>query len=557
MRRLRIVLALSATLGVAGCVSPREFLDDMQPVAMQTVLSRARFELNCPTATGTLISKEMVKPALQGTHVGKIERAEYTIGVAGCGQRRTFIAVCLERGTDCLAARLLVTAEPASAPSAGLFDTFDIAEEAYIYAFPMIAGYKAMYEFAIDKSSSQYKAPFNQIYNTKETFTPKDTAIVTPNSDTPYSLAWMDLRAEPVVLCVPGIEKRRYYSVQLVDLYSFNIGYIGSRATGNGAGCYMLSGPGWKGAKPSGIAKVFPVETQYTLAIYRTQLFSPGDIENVWKVQAGYTVQTLSAYLKQPAPPPPPAPQFPKFTDNAFKTEAFAYLNFLLQFTPPAAEETALRARFAEIGIAPGKPYDFTKLGLEDKLANGVGIKHGFEKIKQKRESLGREVSGWRVTSSFGDRAFFNGDWLLRAGAALAGLYGNDEVEAMYPIAYVDNRGAKLDAGKYRYTITFPAKAYPPVNAFWSVTMYDGKSQLLVANPINRYLINSPMLPQLKKNADGSLTMYIQKDSPGKGRGSNWLPAPDGPFYLVMRLYWPKKEALDGTWKPAPVVRAN
>ena len=323
----------------------------------------------------------------------------------------------------------------------GVFETKDIAESAYIYGFPMVANYKALYEFTIDKKSGQYKAPFNQIANEARVFTPKDTTIVTPNSDTPYSLLEMDLRAEPLVLCVPEVEKARYYSVQLVDMYTFNDGYIGSRATGNGAGCYMVAGPSWKGATPAGIAKVFRCETEFGLAIYRTQLFNPADIDNVKKVQAGYKVQTLSQFLGQPAPVAAPDPKWPTFTENAFKTDAFSYLNFLLQFCPTVPEEAALRQRFAEIDIAAGKRFDFEKLPLEDKAAVGIGIKDGFEKIKTKRETIGKEVNGWRVGAAFGDRAFYNGDWLLRAAAALAGIYGNDAVEALYPMAVSRQQG--------------------------------------------------------------------------------------------------------------------
>jgi hypothetical protein len=439
----------------------------------------------------------------------------------------------------------------------GVFEVKDIAGSAYVYGFPMIANYKALYQFAIDKNSGQYKAPFNQIANDAHVFTPKDTAVVTPNSDTPYSLVEMDLRAEPLVLCVPEVDRGRYYSVQLVDMYTFNVGYIGSRATGNGAGCYMVAGPGWKGTTPEGIAKVFPLDTEFGLAIYRTQLFNPADIDNVKKVQAGYKVQTLSQFLGQPPPIAAAEPKWPPFTDKAFKTDVFSYLNFLLRFCPDVPAESVVRQRFAQIDIAPGRKFDFEKLPLEDKVAVGVGIRDGFDKIKQKRETMGKEVNGWRVTSAFGDRAFYNGDYLLRAAAALAGVFGNDAVEALYPMAPSDNRGDKLDGSKHRYTLTFPAGQYPPVNAFWSVTMYDGKTQLLIENPIDRYLINSPMLPSMKKGRDGSLTIYIQKDSPGKDKESNWLPAPNGPIYLVMRLYWPKREALDGEWKPAPVVRVD
>jgi len=439
----------------------------------------------------------------------------------------------------------------------GLFETKDIAESAYIYAFPMIANYKALYQFSVDKQSGQYKAPFNQIASEARVFTPKDTAIVTPNSDTPYSMVEMDLRAEPLVLCVPEVEPHRYYSVQLVDMYTFNVGYIGSRATGNGAGCYLVAGPGWKGTTPAGIAKVFPLETEFGLAIYRTQLFNAADIDNVKQVQAGYKVQTLSQFLGQPAPVAAPAPKWPAFKEDAFKTEAFSYLDFLLQFCPTVPQETTVRQRFAEIDVAPERRFDFERLPLEDKLAVGIGIKDGFEKIKQRRATIGKEVNGWRIGTAFGDRAFYNGDFELRAAAALAGVFGNDAIEALYPMAVADNKGDPLDGHKHRYTITFPAGQYPPVNAFWSVTMYDGKTQLLIDNPINRYLINSPMLPQLKKNKDGSLTIYVQKDSPGKDKESNWLPAPDGPIYMVMRLYWPKPAALEGDWGPAPIVRVD
>ena len=445
-------------------------------------------------------------------------------------------------------------------PIPGIAETKAIMEEAYIYGFPMVAAYKAMYEFNVDKSSSQYKTPFNEIWNDSQTFTPKDTAIPTPNSDTPYSMLQADLRAEPIVLCVPQVDKKRYYSVQLVDLYSFNYGYIGSRATGSDAGCYVVAGPRWQGEKPDGIAKVFRSETDFSFIIYRTQLFNAADMDNVKKVQAGYKVQPLSAFLGKPAPPAAPPIDFPKFVgDNPFKTDFPAYLDFLLQFAPPtgaAAVEEPLRAKFASIGIGPGKKFDFKDLSVEHKAAAGLAIKEGFEKIDKAAQGIGKKINGWQVGAAFGDRAFYNGDWLLRAAAAKAGIYGNDAVEAMYPQARADSEGQTLDGSKHQYTLTFAKDQLPPVNAFWSITMYDGKNQLLVANPINRYLINSPMLPGMKKNADGSLTLYIQKDSPGKANEANWLPAPDGPIYLVMRLYWPKDTppsilpAGEGTWSP-------
>ena len=190
-------------------------------------------------------------------------------------------------------------------------------------------------------------------------------------------------------------------------------------------------------------------------------------------------------------------------------------------------------------------------------------MKAGEAKVAEYLKTQLIELNGWGISSYFGDRAFYNGDWLKRAAGAQAGIYGNESVEAAYPIAKTLADGSPLDGSKSNYTITFPADGFPPVNAFWSVTMYDGKTQLLIKNPINRYLINSPMLPELKKNADGSLTLYIQKDSPGAEKESNWLPAPDGPIYLAMRLYWPRKESPTilpigkGDWKPPVIVEVK
>jgi len=185
------------------------------------------------------------------------------------------------------------------------------------------------------------------------------------------------------------------------------------------------------------------------------------------------------------------------------------------------------------------------------------GLLKGVEK---QRDAIGKEINGWRIGSAFGDRAFYNGNYVLRAGAALAGIYGNGAVEAMYPLAKNDGEGQPLDGSKHDYTLTFAKDQFAPVNTFWSVTMYVGKTQLLIDNPINRSLINSPMLPAMKTNSDGSLTLHIQNESPGKAKQANWLPAPDRPIYMVMRLYWPKDTPpsilppVEGTWKPPAVI---
>ena len=445
----------------------------------------------------------------------------------------------------------------------GFLKAKDIAEAGFIYGLPIVMGYGVMYEFAVDRNSGQYKAPFNQIANAANVFTYKDTAVVTPNSDTPYSVVWMDLRAEPLVLSVPSVDPKRYYSVMLCDGNTYNYGYIGTRATGSEAGDYMVVAPDWKGATPPGIKKVFRSSTQFSMAIYRTQLFSPDDLDNVKKVQAGYKVQTLSAYLKQPTTSAAATIDFPKIDKELAKTNLFDYLDFALQFAPAQENEKEIRAQLASIGVGPGKTFSFKDLPLEQKLEVGLGMKEGEKKVDEAVANAGKAINGWRVSSLFGDSAFFNGDWLKRAAGAKGGIYGNDAAEAMYPARRTDSDGQTLDGSQHNYTLTFPAGQLPPVNAFWSLTMYDGKSQLLIENPINRYLINSPMLPTMKTNADGSLTFYIQNKSPGADKESNWLPAPNGPIYLVLRLYWPKAEPPsilpvgEGTWQPPDVKRVS
>lgn len=451
----------------------------------------------------------------------------------------------------------------ASADRPGFLKAKDIAEAGFIYGLPIVMNYAVMYEYAVDRNSGQFKATFNQIKNEPNVFTYKDTAIVTPNSDTPYSFVWMDLRAEPIVLSVPAVDPKRYYSVMLCDGNTYNYGYIGNRATGSEAGDYMVVGPDWKGAPPPGIKKVFRSSTQFSVAGYRTQLFNADDLDNVKKVQDGYKVQTLSAYLKQPVTTAAATVDFPKIDKELVKTNFFEFLDFALQFAPAQENEKDIRAKLATIGVGPGKTFNFRDLPLEQKLEIGLGMKEGERKIDEAVATVGKDVNGWRIGSLPGDSAHYNGDWLKRAVAAKAGIYGNDAVEAVYPLTRTDSDGQTLDGSKHAYTLTFAPGQQPPVNAFWSITMYDGKTQLLIENPINRYLVNSPMLPGMKTNADGSLTLYVQNKSPGADKEANWLPAPDGPIYLVMRLYWPKTEppsilpAGEGTWQPPGIKRVS
>ena len=431
-----------------------------------------------------------------------------------------------------------------------------IAREAYTYGYPMVDSYRILNAYFVNRENPEYKAPWNQILNIPRVYTPDDKAVQTPNSDTPYSMVGMDLRAEPIVLTVPPIEKNRYFSIQLIDLYTHNFGYIGSRATGNEGGSFLIAGPGWKGQAPKGVKRVIRSETDLVLAVYRTQLFNPGDLDNVKKVQAGYKAQSLSAFLGQPAPQAAPAIDFVKpLTPDTQKTslEFFNILNFALQFCPTNPSEEELMARFAKIGVGAGKTFDASKLSPDMKKA----IEAGMADAWAEQAALKKRIDAKELTSGdmFGTREYLKNNYAYRMAGAVIGIYANSKEEAMYPAYTVDSGGQALDAAKNRYTMRFEPGQLPPVNAFWSLTMYELPASLLTANPLNRYLLNSPMLPQLKRDADGGLTLLIQNESPGKDKEANWLPAPKGRFFMAMRLYWPKQEALEGKWTAPKIQR--
>jgi hypothetical protein len=453
-------------------------------------------------------------------------------------------------------------AHPALAQTArpGVVGAAEIAEAAFIFGLPIVMNYAVMYEFAIDRGNPQFKAPFNTIFNEARVFTWRDTAVVTPNSDTPYSLAWLDLRAEPVVLSVPEVPAGRYFSVQVCDGNTYNVGYIGSRATGQGAGSWLVAGPGWQGRTPAGVKGVIRSTTQFAMSIFRTQLFNAEDMPNVVAVQRGYRAEPLSAFLRQPAPPAAPTIRWPRADAELVKHHFFDYLDFALQFSAPQPEEAAIRAQMARIGIGTGSPMP---MSLADRLELLAGAFEGERKVAAGVAAAGVAMNGWRVTDIPGTQDAYNGNWMLRSVVAKAGIYANTTEEAAYPFTRTDATGATLDCSANRYSLTFPAGRLPPVNAFWSVTMYDGRTQFLIENPINRYLINAPMLDQMRRNPDGSLTIHIQKDDPGEALRPNWLPAPNGPVYLVMRLYWPKTEAPSllpagrGAWQPPGIVKVG
>ena len=442
---------------------------------------------------------------------------------------------------------------PASASEITPAETRAIAKEAYIYGFPMVDNYRVQYSYFVDNKDPDYKAPYNILFNIPRVFTPEDKAIQTPNSDTPYSWIGLDLRAEPIVFTVPPIEKGRYWSLQLIDLYTHNFDYLGSRVTGNDGGSFMIAGPNWQGETPKGITKVIRSETSIASAQFRTQLFNPGDLENVKAIQAQYFVKPLSTFLGESAPRSAPPISFIKpLSPDAQKTalDFFNLMNFALQFCPTHPSETQLMARFERIGVGAGKTFQSSALSPEMKKA----VEDGMADAWAAYANVKAKVNAGEITSGdlFGTRNYLKNNYVYRMTAAVLGIYGNTKEEAMYPAYYVDGDGQKLD-GANRYALRFAPGQLPPVNSFWSITMYDQPASLLVANPLNRYLLNSPMLPQFKRDADGGLTLLIQHHSPGKDDERNWLPAPMGPFSVIMRLYWPKAEALEGTWTAPPI----
>ena len=433
-----------------------------------------------------------------------------------------------------------------------------IAKEATIYGFPLVDNYRIQHSYFVDTSGPEFKAPWNTIFNNARVYTPDDKAIQTPNSDTPYSYVGADLRAEPLVFTVPAIDKERYYSLQFIDQYTFNFAYVGSRATGNEEGSFLLAGPSWKGETPAGIKGVIRSETELAFVLYRTQLFNPADIDNVKKIQSGYKVEPLSKFLGQPAPAAAPAINFIKplsAADEKTSPEFFNVLNFILQFAPTNASETELMERFARLDIGAGKTFDFKALPPETQKAVTDGMTDAWAAFKVHKETM---IDTGKASSAdaFGTRAFLKNDYMQRMSGAALGIYGNSKEEAFYPAYFVDADG-KPTNGINSYTLRFAPGQLPPVNAFWSVTLYELPASLLYANALDRYLINSPMLPDLKKDADGGITLYLQNESPGTDKESNWLPAPRGPFFAAMRLYWPKPEALDGKWKAPALKHVN
>jgi hypothetical protein len=431
-------------------------------------------------------------------------------------------------------------------------------EQAYYFIYPMLQGYQAIFGISLYEKSPSYFGPLNGVYSKPFTLNPSYQAVVSPNADTPYSLANADLTNEPVVFKVPAI-KDRYYVMQFVDLYGYNVYYVGTRVTGTDAGIYLLVGPDWKGKVPDGITKVLHFETNLILGVGRTQLLNDADLPKLKEVVAQYKMEPLSSFEGTTAPEAKKV-DWPLWNPEILNNEKFIGIaNFLFTFCQPAnPQDKKALDEMATIGIGPGIPFNDSTLTKEQKAAVLKGIQTAQKKMAEKARNLSPSVNGWKNLTGFGNRAYFKGDYFLKASAATVGYLANDPEEATYPVCRVDADGNKLN-GANKYQLTFTEQ--PPNNAFWSVTMYntlkDGTGGFLCENPINRYLINNST-KGLVKNADGSLTITMQKDEPTNAtEKANWLPAPEGDFYLILRIYMPKESVLDGSWKAPAVEKIN
>jgi hypothetical protein len=434
-----------------------------------------------------------------------------------------------------------------------------IAEEAYIFAFPMIDHYKMMFATAMYKESGAYEAPFNVLFNNAKLNGPQDTIIVRPNNDTFYSGVFLDLSKQPQILSVPAITDGRYYSFQIIDMYTHNIDYVGTRKTGFDAGNYMFVGPYWDGETPKGITKVIKAEGNYLLALGRTQVFSLKDFETAQAVMAQYSIVSYNKFMgKAEAEVMSTPPAIPPYNPVNVKNENFiSYLNALMTQGKIHPTEKELFTKFAKIGIVPGEAFNSDAYAPEIIKAINEGIASASEKIIAESAKLGERKNGWQLVSgAFGTREAMQGKYLTRAAAAYFGLYGNDLEEAFYPETTFDADNEVIDGSKHNYVLHFDADELPPVNAFWSISMYKLPEQLFMENEINRYIISSNT-EGLKYNADGSLDIYIQKENPGKDKESNWLPANNGELSLQTRMYWPKPESLEPLYVLPQVEKNN
>ncbi len=433
---------------------------------------------------------------------------------------------------------------------------FRIGVQAYIYAYPLVLmDVTRRVATNVPAPTGKGRAPLNQLDHARAFPTPDYKDVVRPNADTLYSTAWLDLAKEPILLAVPDTNGR-YYLLSLHDAWTDVFAVPGSRTTGTKAGRFALVGPHWKGQLPAGLEPI-PAPTNLVWVFGRIYTRGKADYPKVHRLQDGFKLTPLSKWGKDDRPTPPavdaaidmktpPVDQVNRMSARAF-FETFARL---LHDNPPHAHDWPILVQMKQLGIVPGKNLDFAKLDPEirqglERAVRRVQLAIAFKGNRQ----FGPEENGWVIRREL--MGTFGTAYLARMAVALIGLGVNLPEDAVYPFNVADSDGQPLH-GKNCYLIHFDKGRAPPVNALWSITLYDARG-FFVANPLGRHAIGDR--DKLKFNNDGSLDLYFQHESPGKEMESNWLPAPQAAFNLTMRMYWPKMEVLDGRWKPPPVKR--
>ncbi len=432
-----------------------------------------------------------------------------------------------------------------------------IAVDAYLYFYPLLSMDVTRRQLTNVEPGKEFgKGPMNMFVNVPE-YPPADfRGVVRANFDTLYSIAWLDLTKEPLVVSAPDTGGR-YYLLPMLDMWTDVFASPGSRTTGTQAANFLLTPPGWSGTVPADFTRI-RAPTPYVWIIGRTKTDGPADYDAVNKIQAGYLVTPLSRWGKPPLPAPvkidpgvdmktPPKVQ----VDTMPAARYFAAAAELLKLHPPHITDEPIIAQMRRIGIEPGESFDFDALAPAVRKALESAPEDARQLMTWKIATLARVANGWSMNTD--TMGVYGNYYLKRAIVSQLGLGANLPEDAIYPINLADEAGRPLD-GANKYTLHFDKGATPPVNAFWSITLYDSEG-FQVANGLNRFAVSSYM--PFRTNADGSLDIYFQNESPGKDKEANWLPAPKTAFNLTMRLYGPKSDALTGKWNPPPVTKAQ
>jgi len=451
----------------------------------------------------------------------------------------------------------------AAAAAAKVAEAKQIAEDAYLYGYSLVTTDVTRVQMSNVPKMMELQGPMNQFINVPR-YPPADyRGVSAPNADTLYSLAWLDL-TEPQVFSHPDMGKR-FHLFPMVDLWMTIFASPGSRTGDGKAAKYLLTGPGWQGEVPKDM-KHIPVATRYMVILGRTYANgTAADYKAVNALQAQYKITPLSAWGKPYVPTAPPVDPNPGFSMTDKPQEVILALGtagyfdlmakLMCKDSPPYEADKPMLAKMASIGLEPCKPFDMTKLEPAVQAALKDLPQTALKKIGDNKSSLGKIEDGWQITKDLG---VYGTDYTKRAVVAAFGWPANLQADAVYPYTETDAKGEKL-SGANKYTLTFAKGETPPVDGFWSITMYMvDQGWWFVPNPLNKFTV-SPR-NNLKANPDGSVTLYFQNESPGKDKESNWLPAPKGEFIPMLRMYWPKEKSpsvLDGTWKPPKVEKVS